>query len=60
MPLLQINVLFVAFGGPPVLDGVTLAEYLDGRAGLLLAGGGVAAAFAQLAVFWRPTTAQPG
>ena len=42
------------------IDGVTLAEYLDGRAGLLLAGGGVAAAFAQLAVFWRPTTAQPG
>lgn len=42
------------------IDGVTLAEYLDGRAGMLLAGGGVAAAIAQLAAFWRPTTAQPG
>jgi putative oxidoreductase len=39
-------------------DGVTLAEYLDGRVGLLLAAGGVAAAFGQLALFWRPTPAQ--
>lgn len=42
------------------IDGVRLAEYLDGRAGLLLAAGGVAAAFAQLALFWRPATTQPG
>ncbi len=40
------------------IDGVTLAEYLDGRMGMLLAAGGVAAAFVQLAIFWRPTTAQ--
>jgi putative oxidoreductase len=42
------------------IDGVTLAEYLDGRAGLLLAAGGIAAAFAQLAAFWRPTATQTG
>ena len=40
------------------IDGVTLAEYLDGRIGLLLAAGGVAAAFTQLAIFWRPTATQ--
>ncbi len=35
-------------------SGVTLAEYLDGRAGLALAIGGVALAALQLFVFWRP------
>ncbi len=63
---LAIMALALAVAGPGEwsidwlidIDGVTLAEYLDGRAGLLLAAGGVAAAFAQLAIFWRPTAAQ--
>ncbi len=36
------------------LSGVTLAEYLDGRAGALLAIGAVAVSALQLATFWRP------
>ena len=38
------------------LSGVTLAEYLDGRAGALLVVGALALAALQLAVFWRPDT----
>ncbi|MDJ0952412.1 MAG: DoxX family protein [Acidimicrobiia bacterium] len=36
------------------LSGVTLAEYFDGRAGLVLALAGVALAALQLLLFWRP------
>ena len=40
------------------LDGVTLAEYLDGRAGLLIAAAGLVLAAIQLATFWRPNEAR--
>ena len=40
------------------LDGVTLAEYLDGRAGLLIAAAGLVIAAGQLAAFWRPNGAR--
>ena len=61
---LAIMALALAVAGPGEwsidwlidIDGVTLAEYLDGRIGLLLAAGGVVAAFAQLAIFWRPAS----
>ena len=36
------------------LSGVTLAEYLDGRIGALLAIGAIAVSALQLATFWRP------
>lgn len=35
-------------------DGVTLAELLDGRIGIILAAGGAVTAVAQLAAFWKP------
>ena len=60
--ILALAALVLAVGGPGewsldwaiTIDGVTLAELLDGRVGLLLAGGGVGASAAQLATFWRP------
>jgi putative oxidoreductase len=63
---LAVVALALAVGGPGEwsidwlieTDGVTLAEYLDGRAGLVIVAGGIAAAFAQLAIFWRPNAAQ--
>lgn len=36
------------------LSGTKLAHLLDGRIGLLLAGGGLATGVAQTAAFWRP------
>ena len=58
------DALVLAVGGPGEwsldwaieIDGVTLAELLDGRIGALLAAGGVVAAAAQLATFWRPVS----
>jgi putative oxidoreductase len=60
---LSLMALVVAIAGPGewALDwsievgGVTLAEYLDGRIGILLVLGGIAVAAAQLRLFWRPT-----
>jgi putative oxidoreductase len=54
--------LVLAIGGPGEwsidwaieFDGVPLAQLLDGRAGLLLAAGGIVASAAQIATFWRP------
>lgn len=63
---LGLMAVVVAIAGPGewALDwvikrnGVTLAEYLDGRAGMLLVLAGIAASTAQLRLFWRPTPPQ--
>ncbi len=60
--MLAVTALALAVAGPGEasldwmieISGVKLAEYLDGRAGGLLALGGLAAGAAQLAAFWRP------
>jgi putative oxidoreductase len=54
--------LALAVGGPGEwsvdwaieFDGVPLAQLLDGRAGILLAAGGIAFSAVQVAAFWRP------
>lgn len=59
---LALAALVLAIGGPGEwsidwaieIDGVTLAELLDGRIGALLGTGGVLASAAQVAAFWRP------
>jgi putative oxidoreductase len=61
---LALGALVLAVGGPGEwsldwvieIDGVSLAELLDGRIGVLLTAGGVVAAAVQLATFWRPTS----
>lgn len=61
---LALGALVLAVGGPGEwsidwaieIDGVALAELLDGRIGALLAGGGIVAAAGQLATFWRPAS----
>ncbi len=62
--VLAVAALALAVGGPGAwsidgaieIDGVTLAELLDGRIGALLAAGGLLASAAQVATFWRPTS----
>lgn len=59
---LALAALALSFAGPGdwaidaaiEFDGVTLAEYLDGRVGALLALGGAATSALQVAAFWRP------
>lgn len=59
---LSVMALAIAISGPGEfsvdhmieLSGVTLAEYFDGRAGVLLALGAIALSALQLATFWRP------